>query len=648
MLVDKVTNWLEYFNSISNDFPDSNLKPSSILKSSSSSFIREEKLNNLTSENGDHIIFFMNHVNKIQAIHSIANLGGSTRFPVDFIVGLSGFKNEKATPISIDADELFSSFEVEVPTFNRVKTVNSEQDLFALSAPTTNASVLKISPFIELPPFLWDLFSNLNSKSAEEAFILSLKTIEEFKNNISDSDKAEAEDTVEVSKNLLLFLWAAASDLVPKVHINLEQDNERVERWSNMRHRACLDVATVNDSQSVSTSITSSEELERLQATIDDLRNSQRSMTSNLMDEKKGFEKLHIASRQLILNASSPDGEMMAGSPSHHCKEFFACKTASLAKATFIRSMKRDFNCHVNPPNGVTTNIFNGQFIWEFPNSPSNFSVFSFPKRTIFTKNPTSDCTILQMKELSGKGLSNDDVEAALKQGILVAETLEDLNFCIMHFIGASRYFFSPNSMLAKNLLEIHEHIDSHRADYESLLEEDDEFISKFLYIIDQKVMKFLEECEEKEERCFVNDNLISFSAILDQVSTRQFFATLPSSIRKVINKDTSFDDKLSSGPRIKKQKVDKSMDPKKESNEGKIEDWILDIETFNKKVRGNKNLNNRPKFKGTPICHRFHSKGFCFDNCTHKDSHVPSSELPAEQKNEYSTFLSKILNKNN
>ena len=99
--------------------------------------------------------------------------------------------------------------------------------------------------------------------------------------------------------------------------------------------------------------------------------------------------------------------------------------------------------------------------------------------------------------------------------------------------------------------------------------------------------MKFLEECEEKEERCFVNDNLISFSAILDQVSTRQFFATLPSSIRKVINKDTSSDDKLSSGPRIKKQKVDKSMDPKKESNEGKIEDWILDIETFNKKVVG-------------------------------------------------------------
>ena len=111
-----------------------------------------------------------------------------------------------------------------------------------------------------------------------------------------------------------------------------------------------------------------------------------------------------------------------------------------------------------------------------------------------------------------------------------------------MYFIGATRYFFSPNCLLATNLISVHNHIDKHRTDHESLLEENKLFLAKFLYIINQKANKWMEDCKNKDKRCLVNDNIINFQPILDQVVLRQFYATLPVSIREVINKG----DKLS------------------------------------------------------------------------------------------------------
>ena len=121
MMKTLIKNWSEYYNSIKDNSPESNLKPSSIFKSSEAP--KEEMVNNLTSDNGDHIICFINHANKVQVIHSLSNLGGLNKFPTDFIVGISVFKNEKGSAVSIDSEELLTPLKIEVPTsFNRIKS----------------------------------------------------------------------------------------------------------------------------------------------------------------------------------------------------------------------------------------------------------------------------------------------------------------------------------------------------------------------------------------------------------------------------------------------------------------------------------------------------------------------------------------------
>lgn len=87
--------------------------------------------------------------------------------------------------------------------------------------------------------------------------------------------------------------------------------------------------------------------------------------------------------------------------------------------------MKHDFGALVEVSAEVVTSIYNGGFTWALDDSPSIFSVFSFPEKRIFFRNAMTDCIVLQLKEVAGKGLSNDDIKEALKQGIGIPKTVE-------------------------------------------------------------------------------------------------------------------------------------------------------------------------------------------------------------------------------
>ena len=132
-------------------------------------------------------------------------------------------------------------------------------------------------------------------------------------------------------------------------------------------------------------------------------------------------------------------------------------------------------------------NIFNGNFLRSFDESPSNFSPFSFPKKSLFGKSKTAEreCLILQLKELSGKGLSNEDVESALKQGVKIPESIEELRFSVFNTVSASAFFFSSSSILTRRLKLIHSHIASHYPLYEVSQLDDNLFTAKFLFAID-------------------------------------------------------------------------------------------------------------------------------------------------------------------
>ena len=53
-----------------------------------------------------------------------------------------------------------------------------------------------------------------------------------------------------------------------------------------------------------------------------------------------------------------------------------------------------------------------------------------------------------------------------------------------------------------------------------------------------------------------------------------------------------------------------------------------------------------RPVWDGlTFMCHRWHIKGYCFDDCHNKSSHLEKEKVPAEKEKEFGTWMEKARN---
>ena len=52
----------------------------------------------------------------------------------------------------------------------------------------------------------------------------------------------------------------------------------------------------------------------------------------------------------------------------------------------------------------------------------------------------------------------------------------------------------------------------------------------------------------------------------------------------------------------------------------------------------------DRPFWNGATkrMCHRWHIKGGCFDDCAFAESHVPADEVPSEKVKEFEAYMKK------
>jgi hypothetical protein len=344
----------------------------------------------------------------------------------------------------------------------------------------------------------------------------------------------------------------------------------------------------------------------------------------------------------LILNAASPNNEIAAATPPATCTAFFKQSSHGNARLNFIRSLKHQFGAAVDVSAGVITSIYNGGFLWTHDDSPSNFSAFSFPEKQIFGKNAMTDCIILQLKEISGKGLSTIDVEAALKQGIQIPTSIDSMRYSLLNLTSASKFFFSEDSLLSSRLTQVYNHIIRHRITYMSMAHQDKFFIAQFLFAVDTRINLWLESCESCKYRDEVDDSLIDFTEILHQVRTRNFSYKLPLSIREVMN-DTSKKEGNSDnlGPLQKKHRQNQSApNNDKIVNKGTIEKWIVSEPVYSTSLRSGTSLKTRPLLNDLPICHRWHSKGYCFENCNNKATHIPSTSLSSQAKKDYTNWI--------
>ena len=147
-----------------------------------------------------------------------------------------------------------------------------------------------------------------------------------------------------------------------------------------------------------------------------------------------------------------------------------------------------------------------------------------------------------------------------------------------------------------------------------------------------------------------MNDNIVNFSNILEDIWDNRFSVDLPS-VFKIISKngppkvDNPFTGvKARDSNKQKRKRDEKDKDNKVSNNKADDNLKMKNGESWEKIFCG-KNSEHRVKWNsaGTLMYPRWFSRQYYFDNCNNKESHVSDDKVPEEKRKEYEAYLVKI-----
>ena len=567
---------------------------------------------------------------KMRILHSPHNFGGTRSRPSDKCVFLEG-RGPQALPLLASMESLKETVKVDVPTLATLRTISNKADLLSATPQGRTAQSLDTAILMVLPPFVAKVFLEIQDLSPASLFVELLSAVSSFDNDHAEDDCYQPAEAS--CKDLLSYLWAAAHGKMPAMNLMSDAEDNEMSEWSKHRHNACI----MSGEEVPRSAVDNSDLLQQLSTNVQSQTNwleKNRQDREALAGEKKDkFEDLAEPTKNLILNASSRNGEVTPMSPCESCKDFFSKSSVGKAQQFFLHILSVKYKCLVEVKTGTVTALHGGVFLRDRDDSPSNFTLMAFAKRKPLSPHPAKKCMTLRLKVSQGKGWSDHDIADALKQGIETPQSIEELGHAIKNSAGAAAFFFSTESTLVTRLKEVNDEITNKLLIWEAAQERDPTFATRVMCAMDTRVCRWLLECKAAEDREVVDDGLIDFAPLMRQIALDQFHQPLPVSIQVVTERQVTPSKRKAGGGRGVPDATNNAVNTKP------IKEWKLQEGESFKKVFAGKNVDKRPKLNGVNMCARFHTRGNCFPDCRSAPSHVPSQEVPAEQKKAYAAF---------
>ena len=555
----------------------------------------------------------------------LSNLGGTRYVLEDKIVGLDGL-NSLAIPLVFDMEDIKMTVSVGYPTKVSLKAAKELSDLASLNVGTR--STLNNTAYVLLPPFLAKALILEDSRKPEVLFFTVKDAITAF--DEEHKDDAAYNKAIDECFYVLAFLWAASKATIPSVKQISDCDDSDLMTWCKSMHHNRITSSALSSDATPSSS--NSQVIQQLNKTVQNntelFERIEAARTSDKETKKAKFDDLPESSKNLILNASSVNGECTPGAPNSLCADFYSKKTASKAKDFLHDALTNTFNCIVDTDHGMATALYSGAFVRERDDLPANFSIFLVPKMRPLASNNQAQSMLLQLKVTHGKGWSEKDYSEAVKQGIKTPSDTYELMFQLKNMNGLSSFFFDKSCILSLSLLQFVQKMKQYTLAFEACQARDPSFATKVAYMIDTRVFRWLQMCRDASDREQVSDGLLDFEDITRNVLLDNFSQSLPSSI-KVVEKPT----------KLGKRKFGETENEVTDNSEP-IQEWLLKANENYSSVFAIQNIDKKSSMGGRLLCSRFHTKGYCFPNCKNVTTHIPSKQLPIDIKNKYSSYV--------
>jgi len=366
--------------------------------------------------------------------------------------------------------------------------------------------------------------------------------------------------------------------------------------------------------------------------------------SKNKEDKEPGFKRLESHRKNLILNASAvPPFTKAASSPTEFYTAFLAKKSQFKAKDMLLHRFHAD-KIAFNPNSTFVTNLWNSEFFWILPDSPSGISIFYCPE-----SKSSSSYELEKERSLALIDKVNAaDIEKLAKQKISLPSSLMDLVWTTQNSHAVIAICFGLESHSASFIQSWTNHIYDNRIIYSSIQANDPYFFAKVMFTIDNALQKHWRSCSSALDRASVNDNALCQSDIQVSILSLNFSQMPPKSISDKVfaqlgnNKDDK-DKGGAGGGRHGKRFPGANTDNKEDvvyDNDKSNKNWKLkEDENFGKVFYAHQK--DCPKTsEGKLICMKFFLRGVCMKTCNRVHS------LAGDDKKKFDAFIKECRNK--
>lgn len=626
-----------------------------------------EKLRALT-EDPDTVILAAGNKNQVIVFHSPCNFGGKRFRTANKVGALMGF-GPVAGSVIVDENTLTAECEIVSPTIDELVACSTAAEVEALPIPSARGAVTFQGSATYLPaPFLRDAIINLGSSKPSEIIPVAVAAAKEFdRTHANDPDLPDHDEAMKHVEAFVMWVWGVGVGRITESRYFLEPEDGELHGYSVLRHKQCimppLDGVDPNGTGGVS--VGGNAEVLRMlhesisrqneeSSTANDLRREELRLRKESQEGKKDrLKDLHESTVNMLLMASATDPDAPADELVESAKRFINSRTAALADHE-LHEQFEDLNItNVCFAHGLVNALYAGCFLWFDKNSPNNFSPFCFSKCKPLQTSQQARFLLLHLISTQGQGKTMEECKATAKQSVIAPMECDDLFQQVRFFGGACSIFFGPESIGTEGIKKLFDLMNKYRTEFENAVALDPLFASKLLFAFDNRFQRWMVECKRARDRSEVNDRIINFSDIIDDVLNRRFVLQLPPSFREFNPTDSDAEAGTGSG----KRKVDSGEEtpggpkkPKKEGvdkgpvhNQHQLEDFKLKEGESWKDTFCGKCVDERPVWNGkVKMCPRWHIKGVCFKNCHHAESHVPKDRISDEKRKEFLGFMKK------
>jgi hypothetical protein len=231
------------------------------------------------------------------------------------------------------------------------------------------------------------------------------------------------------------------------------------------------------------------------------------SLKQTLEKEEKepGFKRLESYRKNLILNASvEPPINTQAEKPTEFYNTFLSKKSRFKAKDMILHRVHLDKTAFI-PSAVFISNLWNCDFFWTLPDSPSGVSIFFCPETKTINAQELEKERNLALADKVKIG----DIDKLSKQNLYLPSLIMDMVWMTQNFISVISLCFGKKSLSASFLRDWVNHMYENRLIYTSLQASDPSFFTKVLFTIDNALQIHRRSCSNSEDRLSVNNQVL-------------------------------------------------------------------------------------------------------------------------------------------